>query len=132
MASPAPLALVGVSPHAPGRRDCNAAWMQQQLPLNLTAVLQAVFCSSKLIDALITFGAQNYLEFKLMQGRQASPWAARLDPAATACFLESACMAWLGYQLDQASAAFPLASGRGSPTDGPQTGTLLQAEHFAR
>ena len=106
---PGPLALVGVSPHTPGCRDCNAAWMQQQLPLTTTAVLQAVFCSSKLIDALITFGAQNYLEFKLMQGRQGSPWAARSDAAATACFLESACMAWLGYQLDQASAAFSLA-----------------------
>ena len=62
-----------------------------------TVILQAVFCSSKLIDALITFGAQNYLEFKLMQGRQASPWAAHLHAAVTACFLDSTCMVWLAF-----------------------------------
>ena len=107
------LASVGVSPHAPGSKDCNAALMQRQLHLTPTATLQAVFCSSKLIDALITFGAQNYLEFKLMQGRQASPeqraWMLLSQP----CFLVATCMAWLGFSLTKPLQLSPCwASGR--------------------
>ena len=87
------LPLVGVGPQAPGSKDCSAALVQQQLLPTPTATLQAVFCSSKLIDALITFGAQNYLEFKLMQGRQASPGAACWDAAVTFWVLH----AWHGW-----------------------------------
>ena len=78
-----------------------------------TAVLQAVFCSSKLIDALITFGAQNYLEFNLLQGRQASYLAARLNAAVIACFLHSTCMTRLGFSLTKPLQLCPCwASGR--------------------
>ena len=103
------LALFGACPSAPGSKDCKAALVQQQLLLTpRLAVLQAVFCSSKLIDALITFGHRNYLEFNLLQGRQASYLAARLNAAVIACFSAFHMHDKAGLQLDQASAALPL------------------------
>lgn len=38
-----------------------------------SGVLQAIFCTSGVIDTVLAFGVQNYLDFKLFQGRSAIP-----------------------------------------------------------
>ena len=40
-----------------------------QLPCTQQLLLQVVFCSSDAICTVLAFGVQNYLEFKLIQGR---------------------------------------------------------------
>ena len=40
-----------------------------QLPYTQKQLLQVVFCSSDTIGTVLAFGVQNYVEFKLVQGR---------------------------------------------------------------